>query len=150
MRRDLYESHDQLRVKRPMFSPDRYSPLTEKQSVSREQRSYTAADGCCDGCTGYAEFGEDPQPKDKTRAENNVENVREPQHAHRDGCVACAAKDRVQQEQHHHDNVAAEHDAREGRALGDHRFVGAHEAEKVGRKKTMPITPITNEAAKPR
>ena len=45
--------------------------------------------------------------------EHDVDDVAEPEHAHRDGRVAGAAEHRVHQEQQHHRGVAAEHHAGE-------------------------------------
>ncbi len=65
------------------------------------------------GRAHHAELGERAEAEDEARPEQDVEDVAEPQHAHRDRRVARAAEHRVDQEQQHDGDVAAEHDARE-------------------------------------
>ena len=83
------------------------------------------------GRAGDPELRERSPAEDEARPEGDVERVREPQRAHREHGVASTAEDRVDQEDHEHGHVAAEHDAREVRAELDDCGAGAHEPQNV-------------------
>ena len=75
--------------------------------------------------------GKRPEAEDEARVEDEVADVREPEDAHRDRRVAGAAEDRVDEEEEHDHDVAAEHHGREPRARGDDVGSRAHEGEKA-------------------
>ena len=60
--------------------------------------------------------GKRADAEDQARPEDDVDRVREPQHAHRDRGIARAAEDGVDEEEQHHGAAAAQHDARERRS----------------------------------
>ena len=106
-----------------------------EQPAEREQRAGAAPDVVATAAPVTPSFGNGPEAEDQQRPEHDVDRVREPQHAHRDRRVARAAEDRVDQEQHHDRDVAAEHDARV-RACPIAMHVGrrAHHAEQPRRE----------------
>src|SRR5690606_38702313 len=108
-RRDLYELQEPLGFETPVFTADRDTPVPEEKAIRRVQRTARAADRRTDRRTRYAEFRKETDTENKARPENDVQNIREPKHAHCDRRIARTAKDRVQQEKRKHDDVAAEH-----------------------------------------
>jgi hypothetical protein len=79
---------------------------------------------------GDAETRKRAEPEDEARPEDDVQEVSQPQHPHRDGGIAGAAKDRVQHEQEQDGRVAAKHHAGEAMARCDDGVGGSHHAEK--------------------
>ena len=103
------------------------------QSSEGEDDAGSSADGGGDGRAGDAKAWERTEPENETRSEENVDGVREPEHAHRDGRVASASKHGVYDEQHQHGAAAAEHDARVAGSYGEDACVRAHDLEQVRR-----------------
>src|SRR5258706_4414265 len=69
------------------------------------------ADRCRHGGPGYAESWKRPETEYEARSQHHVEEVREPQHPHRDSGIAGAPENRVNEIKHHDDEIAAQHDA---------------------------------------
>ena len=67
--------------------------------------------------------------------EDDVEPVRDPQHAHGDGGIPRSAEGGVLQKQQQDDDVAPEHDARVRNPGGHHVRVRAHDPQDVGRER---------------
>ena len=65
--------------------------LVEDAGAAADRRRHRGA--------GHAQLGERPQAEDEARAEHDVDDVREPEHPHRDRGVARAAEDGVDEEQ---------------------------------------------------
>ena len=73
------------------------------------------------------------EPEDEAGPEDDVEDVAEPEHAHGDRGVSCAAENGVDQEEQHDRHVPAEHDARERAARLDDVGCRAHQPQQVRR-----------------
>jgi hypothetical protein len=86
------------------------------------------------GRTGDAHVRKRSKAEDEAGIEDQVDDVRDPEQAHGDGCIACAAKDGVVEEQHDDGAAAAERDARVARAAGDDGRRCAHELKQLRRE----------------
>jgi hypothetical protein len=75
--------------------------------------------------------GNGPSPKIRQGREHDVQDVREPQRAHRGGSVACAPEDRVHDEEEEDGHVRAQHDRGVGRPVVDDLRRRAHRAEQA-------------------
>ena len=63
-----------------------------------QQYATTAPDSGCNGSAGDAEFGERTQAEYQDRIKDDIDRIRQPQHTHRNRCVAGAAKNTIEQE----------------------------------------------------
>ena len=97
----------------------RCAPSRARASTSWRQTAMPRPRRRRDGRARDAERRERPEAEDEARVEDEVDDVREPQDAHRDRRVAGAAEDRVDEEEQDDDDVAAEHHPRERRAGRD-------------------------------
>src|SRR5205814_3398732 len=66
--------------------------------------------------------------ENEARIEDEIDDVRDPQQAHGDGCVAGPAKDSVVEKEHHDNATAAERDARITGACSDDLRRRTHQA----------------------
>ena len=78
-----------------------------------------------------AELRKRADAEDQERPEHDVDGVGEPEHAHRDGRVAGAAKHGVDEKQQDDVDARAEHDARERAAGADDVVAGAHRGQEL-------------------
>src|SRR3954454_21002065 len=83
------------------------------QLAESEERASAAANRRRNRSTDDAELWKGTDSKNQTRAEHDVDPVRQPQRAHRDRGVTGATKDRVDHEEHHDTDVTGEHHTRE-------------------------------------
>src|SRR5215213_3070868 len=109
-----------------MMALDFESSTGPKQLDECENCTGTSADRRRDRSADDAELWKRSESEDQTRAEENVDPVREPQGAHRDRSVARATKDRVNHEEHYDADIAGEHHSRERRAVFDDPRRAAH------------------------
>src|SRR5689334_15715810 len=103
-----------------MFALHMHSAPWTEQTRDRDDRAGAASNGGGNRGSGNAKLRKWANTEDETRAKDDVDPVGEPQHSHRDGCIACTAEDRVREIKHDHAHFTAEHDAREVAPGGDH------------------------------
>ena len=105
-----------------------------EQAADGIDRASSAADGRGHRRAGDTQLRKRAQPEDEARAQDDVDGVRQPEHPHGDGCVAGAAEDRVDDEEHHDGGLAAQHHARVARSDPEHRRRCAHQREQAWRE----------------
>lgn len=74
-------------------------------------------------------LGKEAQAKDQTWTQDNIYQVREPEHAHCYRGVARAAEDCVDTKEQQDDGVPTEHDARVARTKGNDARGCSHQAQ---------------------
>ena len=119
-----------------MMEPHAHPALMTGEMPELIEHPDAATDVRRHGGAGHPHLGKRPPAENETRPEYDVQCIGEPQRAHREHRVACAAKDRIDEEDEKHGGVAAEHDPREIGAHRDDRIVSAHQSQDVGREET--------------
>ena len=82
-----------------MGAADRDSRVAPHETIQLVEDAGAAADGRSHRGAGDAELGERTQAEDETGAEQDVDDVGEPEDPHRDRGVAGASEDGVDEEQ---------------------------------------------------
>ncbi len=104
------------------------------QSIELVQDAGAAADRRPDRRARHAQPRERPDAEHQQRTQDDVDQVRDREHAHRDGRIAGTAEDGVDEEDQQDDDVAAEHDAGVVLAHRDDVRRSAHHPQQPGRE----------------
>jgi hypothetical protein len=124
--------HSEVRPEVPSRHGD--SAAVAEEPDHRVDRAGRAADRRRDRGAGDAESREWPHAEDEQWSQDDVDDVGEPEHAHRDRGVTGPAKDRVHHEQHDDRRLAAQHDRRIAATGRDHLGRRAHERQQPRRE----------------
>jgi hypothetical protein len=106
------------------------------QAAQRVERAGAAADVRSDSSADDTELGKWTETEDKTRTKYDVDPVCQPQCAHRDRCVARAAKDCIHHKQHDDGHVSRKHYTRERGTVFDHPRRTTHHCQQLRRKRS--------------
>src|SRR5207302_2688647 len=106
--------------------------LAEHVELKRNANASSDAGGNCGACN--AESGKWSKPANKAGIKEKINEVRQPENTHGDGCVSCAAKDRINEKKQEDDAGAAQHDSCVKRADAQNARPGSHPAEQPGRE----------------
>src|SRR4029079_19382992 len=85
------------------------APASAKQHDELADDRGAAAEIGGSRCTGDAQLRKRTEPEDEARAKHDVQDVSEPEDAHRDRGITSSAEHRVQHEEEEDGRVAAEH-----------------------------------------
>ena len=102
-----------------MLAPHLDVPAGLKEPIKRERRTRTPSNSSRDRRADDAQLRKRPHAENQQWSKHDVDRVGEPEDAHRDRRVAGAAKNAVDQKQHHDARVPAEHHPREARSSRD-------------------------------
>ncbi len=96
--------------------------------------AHAAAGGGGHRGAGYTQGRKRAQAENQARVENEVDQVRQPQHPHRNCRVSGAAENRIDQEKLENHEAAAQHHGRVSVSAGHQLGRRAHQLEKLRRE----------------
>src|SRR5687768_15384767 len=96
-----------------------------EESPERERGACPSANSRRDCRARDAHFRKGANAKNEERSQHDVDDIRDPEHTHRDRRVTGATKDSVRKKQHHDTGIAADHHARKACSRRDDIFLSA-------------------------
>jgi hypothetical protein len=131
--RDAQQAPEDAEVEMDLAAEDADALRAAEETIELIEHADAAADEDGEGGSGDAEFGERAPAEDEAGVENEIDDVGDPEEAHSDGGIACAAEDGVVEKKQHDGAAAAEGDARVAGTDGEDLRGRAHQAKQVRR-----------------